>query len=660
MPDSRKKIFDFWQELKRRKVVRVITVYAAAAFVILELTDIVAPSLGLPDWTLNFIIILLSVGFIIAIILSWIYDIHPEGGIVKTEAAHHDKSEDNRASSKVWKIASYISFVIIVALIILNIIPRSSRSEVKEIIDKSIAVLPFINDSPDEENAYFINGTMEAILDNLCKIEDLRVVGRTSVEQYRNAPKPITEIAKEMNVSYILEGSGQKDGNKVRITLQLIDGINDKHLWSSPYIREIEIGQIFDLQSEIAQLVAAEIEAVITPEEKQLIEKIPTTNLTAYDFYQRGRDEHWRYWLEDDKEVLERAENLYRKALEYDSTFAQAYTGLADVFWDKHYWRDYFSEAFLDTFLILTNIALSYDDQLAEAYRNRGAYYEGIGKPDQALKEYNKALDYNPNDWMGYRDIAGLYDDEPIKQIENYEKALSLNHGPRLPYSLKNLGYAYLSSGFIEKAKYYGQESFALDGDTASYLNFLVFTEFSLENFEKSLDIGRKLLKLDSTYLYPIIFNLTGNHQELYSYYTKHLKEFQESSWILLNSHRIGVALWKLGEYEKAENHFNLQVKYSFESIELGRQIETSKFAHYDLSAAYAWLGDKQKAFHYLNEFNKRRFIPLWLVVQLKIDPLFETIRDEPEYQQIVKDFEAKYQAEHERVRMWLVENDML
>jgi len=235
MPQSSNKLSQFWQELKRRKVVRVITVYAAAAFVILELTDIVAPSLGLPDWTLNLIIILLCVGFIITVIVSWIYDIHPEGGIVKTEPAEKVKAEDMPKSSNSWRIASYISFVVIVALIVLNIIPRGNRLKEKEILDKSIAVLPFINDSPDEENVYFINGTMEAILDNLCKIEDIRVVGRTSVEQYRNAPKPIPVIADEMNVSYILEGSGQKDGNKVRLTLQLIDGINDQHLWSSPY-----------------------------------------------------------------------------------------------------------------------------------------------------------------------------------------------------------------------------------------------------------------------------------------------------------------------------------------------------------------------------------------------------------------------------------------
>jgi len=658
MAESPNMLARFWQELKRRKVLRVITVYAAVAFVILQLVEILAPSLRLPEWTMNFILVILIVGFIITVIISWIYDIHPEGGIVKTEPAHKVKQEDKVDSSNSWKIASYISFVVIIGLIVLNIIPHTGK---KEILDKSIAVLPFINDSEDIGNEHIMNGIMEEILINLQSIKELRVPGRTSIEQYRNNPKPIPEIANELNVAYIVEGSGQRYGKKIRLRIQLVEGATDKHIWADSYDEEInEPEDIFRIQSQIAKSIAAELQAVIKPEEEQLIEKTPTTNLTAYDFYQRGKDEHWRYWLNDEKEALQRADNLYHKALIYDSTFAQAYTGLADVYWDKHYWKEYFSEEFLDSFLILTNIALSYDNQLSEAYRFRGAYYEAIGKPEQALNEYNKALDYNPNDWSAYSKIADLQGEEPIKQIENYEKAISLNQGPQKPALLRNLGFAYLDIGFIEKAKYYSQEAFTLDGNSRNYLNFLAFADFSLENFEETLEIARKLLIIDSTLLYPLIFNLTGHHQELYSNYKK-LKESPDTvGFLLINSHRIGVGLWKMGEYEKAEYYFNQQIKYCIESIELGRIIETSKAAYYDLAGAYACLGEKEKAFHYLNEVSKRKVIPLWWVVQLKNDPLFENIRDEPEFQQITRDVEAKYQAEHARVRKWLEENDML
>ena len=149
------KLSRFWQELKRRNVVRVITVYAGAAFVILELTDIITEPLKLPSWLLPVVIVLLSIGFIISVILSWIYDIHPEDGMVKTEPAEKVKPAVMPKSSNSWKIASYFSFVVIVGLIVLNIIPRSNN---KQTLEKSIAVLPFINESSDLEYTFFING----------------------------------------------------------------------------------------------------------------------------------------------------------------------------------------------------------------------------------------------------------------------------------------------------------------------------------------------------------------------------------------------------------------------------------------------------------------------------------------------------------------------
>lgn len=244
-------------------------------------------------------------------------------------------------------------------MIILGILFIPKLFKPSEDLEKSIAVLPFRNDSPDQERMYFINGTMEAILDNLCKIKDLRVPGRTSVEQYRDNPPPIPTIAKELDVNYILEGSGHRDGNNVRLFVQLLDGRKDKHLWSKTYDADIE--DISPMQSEIAQLVASEIEAIITPEEKQLITKIPTTNLTAYDYYQQGMEA-------GNKGDNGRAEKLYHKALENDSTFAIAYVKLGWIFWDRHYWETYFTKNFLDSSLLMANIALSHDNQLAEAY----------------------------------------------------------------------------------------------------------------------------------------------------------------------------------------------------------------------------------------------------------------------------------------------------
>ena len=215
----------FWQELKRRKVVRVITVYAAAAFVILELVSIIVEPLKLPEWTLPFIIVLLCVGFIIAVILSWIYDIRPEGGIVKTVPVDKVKEGEISKSSNSWKITSYISFVVIIALLILNVISMDGPMREINYPDKSIAVLPFKSLSDDQEKQYLADGVMEAILLHLFKIEDLRVIQSASVEKYRDRTHTLTEIARELNVNYILDGSFQKYEDQAKLIVRLSKGI---------------------------------------------------------------------------------------------------------------------------------------------------------------------------------------------------------------------------------------------------------------------------------------------------------------------------------------------------------------------------------------------------------------------------------------------------
>ena len=194
--------------------------------------------------------------------------------------------------------------------------------------EKSVAVLPFRNDSPDEENTYFINGLMEEVLNNLQKIKDLRVISRTSVEQYRNQTKPIPEIAKELGVNYIVEGSAQKYGNSFRLRTQLIMAAKEDHLWGESYQQKItEVEDIFIVQSQIAEKIARELKVIITPEEKQLIEKIPTEKLEAYDDYLKGQF----YWRKLTSQDLDISLKYFERAKEKDPQFALAYAGIADV-----------------------------------------------------------------------------------------------------------------------------------------------------------------------------------------------------------------------------------------------------------------------------------------------------------------------------------------
>ena len=368
----------------------------------------------------------------------------------------------------------------------------------------SIAVLPFINDSPDQENTYFINGIMDEILNNLQKIQDFRVLSRTSTEQYRGTAIPtIPEIAKKLNVNYIVEGSGQKYGNKFVLRVQLIAADNEKHLWGKSYEKEIQTtSDQISIQSEIAQAIATELKATMTLEEKQLIEKIPTTNLTAYDFYERGKDELTKYEIDNyNKAALEKAEDLYHEALKYDSTFAQVYTGLAKVYWDKHYFRDYLLKNFQDSTLILCDVALSYDHQLSDAYTLKGTYYSDIGKPEQAIEEFDKAIKFNPNDWMAYRGKGEFYArNDFVNNINYLQKAISINRGPELPALLIEIGGLYSQdAGFPEKAKQYYLDKLKLDSDSSDYYSALASDEFYLANFNKSIEFGLKGYAIDST-----------------------------------------------------------------------------------------------------------------------------------------------------------------
>jgi TolB-like protein/Tfp pilus assembly protein PilF len=570
---------------------------------------------------------------------------------------------------KKWLVSGLLVILCIsVVFGILKVIEKSKQASDIAKLEKSIAVLPFVNDSPDEGNAYFINGIMDEILNNLQKIKVFRVLSRTSVEQYRGSTKPsLPKIAKELNVNYIVEGSGQKYGNKIVLRVQLIAADNEKHLWGKSYEQEIyETNDIINIQSQIAQAIATELKAVMTPEEKQLIEKTPTLNLTAYDFYMRGREEHTKYWVNNsNRAVLQIAEDLYHKALKYDSAFAQAYTGLARVYWDKHFFaKEYFSENYMDSVLILSDFALTFDNNLAEAYAIRGDYYTYKGFINKAIEEYDKSIKLNPNSWEAYYGKGEMYGTGDLaNMINNYQKAASLNHGVELPGLLRNISYAYDNAGFKDKARYYNLEAFKLDGDSVPYLDMLA--EFEDSN-EKAIEFERKAYAIDSTSLITVnslayYYMDLKQFKESLKYYKKYVEMLKANSTLTNNQmHRIGYAYWVNGYKKEAENYFDKQLEYCKNDIELKRPWGQKLYPYYDMAAIYAFRGDKEKAYENLKIFNQRQGMPLWAVIFIKTDQLFNSIRNEPEFQQIVKDVEAKYQAEHERVRKWLEEQEKL
>jgi len=537
-------------------------------------------------------------------------------------------------------------------------------------LEKSIAVLPFINDSPDQENTYFINGIMDEILNNLQRIKEFRVLSRTSTEQYRDSNKPtIPKIAKELDVNYIVEGSGQKYGNKFVLRVQLIAANNEKHLWGESFEQEIrETSDIINLQSQIAKAIAEALKATITPEEKQLIEKKGTINLTAYDFYQRGKEEYQNYLSDiSNTEALRKAEQLYKKANEYDSTFAPAYIGFANVYWQKRFYKDYFSKNFLDSVLILSDIALSFDDQSAEAHLLKGSYYIERDKPDLAILEFDKAIKYNPNYWDAYALISyQIYffsrrNKDFVKGLEYSEKAVRLNHGKQLPQLLRILGSQYVwCAGFHEKAKYYIEEAFKLDGDTNAYRFQLAEGETAFQNYNKAIELLNKNYVRDSTDVILLDFlaynyYMLDQSKEALEYVRKFEDRLEEASWVYYSSmKRVGYVYWQNGYKKEAVHWFDKQKEVSEKALKMGRFYSID--ANYDLAAVYAFLGDKKNCYKNLKEVAKVNVCQLWLLSSIKDEPLFASIRNDEEFQQIAGEMESKYQAEHERVRKWLEE----
>jgi tetratricopeptide (TPR) repeat protein len=449
-----------------------------------------------------------------------------------------------------------------------------------------------------------------------------------------------------------------------------VEGETDKHIWADSYDEEIrEPEDIFRIQSQIAKSIAGQLKTIITPAEKQLLEKSPTTSLTAFELYQKGHEEYWKYWSNrKNTEALEKAENFYRNALEFDPAFAKVYTGLAWVYWYKRRWENYNLDDCLDSILILADIALNYDDQLTDAYVLRGNNYRLTGKGDQAIKEFEKALKLNPNHWQAYNDLGWLYLwNDHVKSIDNFHKALSLVHGPELPTFLRRcLCYVYDLAGFPEKSEYYNMEALKLDGDSVAYHKRSGLTQYHHGNYEKAIDALEKVLAIDSTNA-DILWMLgrssmyRGHHEESLKYLKKWSIERSKSPDFSRSSDlQLGYAYWRNGFEEEAEYHFSETFKYLNKANER-EGTATDSWTYYDLAAVYLYMGDNDKAYKNLQMFGKKIQYPhAPSVTAVKNDYLFKSIRDEPEYQLIIRDIEAKYQAEHERVRKWLEENEML
>jgi TolB-like protein/Flp pilus assembly protein TadD len=429
----------FFEEVQRRKVYRVAAAYIIAAGFIIQIGSAVFPAWELPNWTFRLVVVLLLIGFPIALILAWAYDVTPQGiratPTTSAPGAH-------RRRNLIMLIATG---VVVSAAAGFFLLPRVAARK----IDKSIAVLPFESLSDEKENAYFADGMQDDILTNLSKIGDLKVISRMSVMSYRgNGRRNAREIGKALGVATLLEGSVRRVGSRVRVNVQLINADNDEHIWAEDYDRDLT--DVFAIQSDLAQKITSALQAKLSPNEKARLDNRPTQNPDAYLLFIQAHDYANRPDMFRDTSL--KAQQLFEQATKLDPNFAAAFAGLSMVeSWAYHSFDPL--PARREKARTAANEALRLQPDLPEAHLALGfSYYYGDRDYERALAEFEIAKRGLPNEAQAYMAIGAIQRRQGrwVESTANLEKAAELD--PKNSSVLVNLGYNYMATRNFEAA----------------------------------------------------------------------------------------------------------------------------------------------------------------------------------------------------------------
>ena len=390
---------NFFGELKRRNVYKVAVAYAVVSWLLIQVATQVFPFLEIPNWVVRLVIMLIVIGFPIALVIAWAFELTPQG-LKRTEAADA-ASEPSHPRNHAWILVVVIGAALSIALFFFGRYTASRQETTSASSAKSIAVLPFESLSEDKSNAYFADGIQDEILTRLARVADLKVISRTSTQKYKSAPADLREIAQRLGVANILEGSVQKVNDQVRVSVQLINAMNDSHLWAETYDRKLI--DVFAVESDIAQKIAVSLEAKLTGREKEEIQFAGTKNPQAYDALLRAlalRNSSSRVDLEKQIEFS-------RRAVELDPNYADAWANLALTETSKAAtpWK---SEEQKERARIAAETALRLAPNSANAHKAMGLFYRYCVKDDRAaLAELETAREHAPNDG-GILEFIGL------------------------------------------------------------------------------------------------------------------------------------------------------------------------------------------------------------------------------------------------------------
>src|SRR5215831_5838799 len=468
----------FFEELQRRKVYRVAAAYIVAAGFIIQIASAVFPAWEMPNWTLRLVIVLLLIGFPVALILAWAYDVTPQG----IQAAPRVPGRHRRRNIILLVVAG----AIISSAAGFFLLPRASANKV----DKSVAVLPFQNLSAEKENVYFADGIQNEILTKLATVRDLKVISRTSTAKYQSKPENLKTVAQELGVSNILEGTVQRAGDKVRVNVQLIDAHSDTHLWAKTYDRDFK--DVLSVESEVAAQIADALKANLSETESHVLSAARTENTEAYDLFLRGQYEFHQAESSLAPDAYDRADAFYRQALALDPNFAEAAAELARTRLSRHWFVSPLAPAQLEEVKALIDRALALAPNSPEAHSALGLFfYWGHRQYEMALTQFNRALELQPNNASARLYCASVYRrrGEWERSLVDFQRAQELD--PRDPQIPDNIGVTCYMLRLWKDAERAELRALAIDPHNTQAGMFLILTRLTMTG---DLDSARRAL----------------------------------------------------------------------------------------------------------------------------------------------------------------------
>ena len=510
-----------FEELKRRNVIKAAIAYAVVGWVLLQVLALILPNVGAPEWVMKTITILAIVGFPVWVFIAWVYEVTPDG-LKKTESVSKDQSI-TETTNKRLNVLILVGLFVAIGVSFINR-PDQMATNAKDLVelDNSIAVLYFDDLSSDGDSEWFCDGVTEDILTNLSKFKNLKVTSKTSTKRYKKSEKTIPEIAKELGVSYIVEGSVRKYEGKIIITAQLIDA-NDKHIWAQNYDEEFK--EVFKIQQDVSRKIVDQLKIAISPEEQKELNKFPTQNLDAYNLVLKGRS----FMDKGGREDYTNAIDLLKQAIEIDPNYADAYAELAYanvlskfVFNDRS-----LDEGFMKEAIKNNEIALNLNSNSVRANSTKGLILTESKNEKERLEAesfFQKALSLNSNDAVSHLEIsifyAGIKKDSQ-KAIYHARQAFETN-----PFSTDcffNLANLLIQNDNIDEAKSLFESKKAMIPSEASenFSSFLVDAEAKYvlkkgENWTKSIEIYNNAISKSEVKVKSDLYQFLGRFYDTY------------------------------------------------------------------------------------------------------------------------------------------------